>query len=133
LYLIIAFGIFGTVLMMTIERKREFGVLVAIGVQKHKLASIVSLEMVYIGLLGILSGVALALPAIIIGLYNPIRLSGEYAKVYESYGMEPVMPFMPVSYYFIWQSVVVALIIGIAILYPVRNIYKMKLVNSLKA
>jgi ABC-type lipoprotein release transport system permease subunit len=133
LYLIIAFGIFGTVLMMTIERKREFGVLVAIGMQKHKLASIVSLEMVYIGLLGILSGVALALPAIIIGLYHPIRISGEYAKVYESYGMEPVMPFMPVSYYFIWQSVIVALIVGIAILYPVRKIYKMKLVNSLKA
>lgn len=133
LYLVIAFGIFGTVLMMTIERKREFGVLVAIGMQKSKLSAIVSFEMIYIGLLGILSGIAVALPAIIIGLYNPIRLSGEYAKVYESYGMEPVMPFMPVDYYFLWQSVIVALIVGIAILYPVRKIYKMQLVNSLKA
>ena len=133
LYLVIAFGIFGTVLMMTIERKREFGVLVAIGMQKSKLAAIVSLEMIYIGLLGILSGVAVALPAIIIGEYNPIRLSGQYAKVYESYGMEPVMPFMPVNYYFLWQSVIVALIVGIAMLYPVSRIYKMKIVNSLKA
>ena len=133
LYLVIAFGIFGTVLMMTIERKREFGVLVAIGMQKSKLAAIVSLEMIYIGLLGILSGVAVALPAIIIGQYNPIRLSGQYAQVYESYGMEPVMPFMPVNYYFLWQSVIVALIVGIAILYPVSRIYKMKIVNSLKA
>ena len=133
LYLVIAFGIFGTVLMMTIERKREFGVLVAIGMQKSKLASIVSFEMIYIGLLGILSGIVVALPAIVIGQYNPIRLSGEYAKVYESYGMEPVMPFMPVDYYFLWQSVIVALIVGIAIIYPVRKIYKMQLVNSLKA
>jgi putative ABC transport system permease protein len=133
LYLVIAFGIFGTVLMMTIERKREFGVLVAIGMQKSKLAAIVSFEMIYIGLLGILSGIAVAFPAIIIGQYNPIRLSGEYAKVYESYGMEPVMPFMPVDYYFLWQSVIVALIVGIAIIYPVRKIYKMQLVNSLKA
>jgi len=133
LYLIIAFGIFGTVLMMTVERKREFGVLVAIGMQKSKLAAIVSFEMIYIGLLGILSGIAVALPAIIYGLQNPIRLSGEYAKVYESYGMEPVMPFMPVDYYFLWQSVIVALIVGIAIIYPVRKIYKMQLVNSLKA
>jgi len=133
LYMVIAFGIFGTVLMMTIERKREFGVLVAVGMQKSKLAAIVSLEMVYIGLLGIMSGIAVAFPAIIIGLHNPIRLSGEYAKVYESYGMEPVMPFMPVDYYFLWQSVIVALIVGIAILYPIRKIYKMKLVNSLKA
>jgi ABC-type antimicrobial peptide transport system permease subunit len=89
--------------------------------------------MFYIGLLGILSGMAFALPVIIVGLYNPIRFSGEYAKIYESYGMEPVMPFMPVDYYFLWQSVVVAVIVGVAIIYPVRKIYKMKLVNSLKA
>ena len=133
LYLVIAFGIFGTVLMMTIERKREFGVLVAIGMQKSKLAAIVSFEMIYIGLLGIVSGIAVAFPAILIGQYNPIRLSGEYAKVYESYGMEPVMPFMPVDYYFLWQSLIVAIIVGIAIIYPVRKIYKMNLVNSLKA
>jgi len=133
LYLVIAFGIFGTVLMMTIERKREFGVLVAIGMQKSKLAAIVSIEMIYIGLLGIFSGIAIGFPAIIIGQYNPIRLSGQYAKVYESYGMEPVMPFMPVDYYFLWQSVIVAVIVGIAIIYPVRKIYKMNLVNSLKA
>ena len=30
LYLVIAFGVFGTVLMLTAERRREFGVLVAI-------------------------------------------------------------------------------------------------------
>jgi ABC-type lipoprotein release transport system permease subunit len=133
LYLVIAFGIFGTVLMMTVERKREFGVLVAIGMQKARLAAIVSYEMIYIGLLGIISGIIVALPVIIIGIYNPIRFTGEYAKVYESYGMEPVMPFMPVDYYFLWQSVIVALIVGIAIIYPVRKIYKMQLVNSLKA
>jgi ABC-type lipoprotein release transport system permease subunit len=133
LYLVIAFGIFGTVLMMTTERRREFGVLVAIGMQKSKLAVIVMFEMIYIGLLGILSGIAVALPAIIIGQYNPIRFSGEYAKVYESYGMEPIMPFMPINYYFLWQSVIVAMIVAIAISYPVRKIYKMTVVNSLKA
>ncbi len=34
LYLVIAFGVFGTVLMMMAERRREFGMLVAIGMQK---------------------------------------------------------------------------------------------------
>ena len=34
LYMIIAFGIFGTVLMMTKEREYEFGILVAIGKSK---------------------------------------------------------------------------------------------------
>ena len=133
LYMIIAFGIFGTVLMMTAERRREFGVLVAIGMQKTKLATVLTLEMICMGLLGILSGVAAALPVIIIGQYNPIRFSGEMAKMYEDYGLEPVMKFMPVDTYFLWQSMVVGIMVLIAIIYPVRKIFKMELVNSLKA
>jgi putative ABC transport system permease protein len=133
LYLVIAFGIFGTVLMMTAERRREFGVLVAVGMQKSKLAAVVSLEMFYIGLMGIISGIAASLPVIFIGYYHPIRFTGEMAKMYEDYGMEPVMPFLPVDMYFLWQSVVVAVIVLIAIAYPVRKIFKMEIVSSLKA
>jgi ABC-type lipoprotein release transport system permease subunit len=133
LYLVIAFGIFGTVLMMTSERRREFGVLVAVGMQKTKLATVVSLEMIYIGIMGILCGIAMALPVIFFGYYHPIRFTGEMAKMYEDYGMEPVMPFMPVNWYFLWQSAVVAIIILIAVIYPVRKIFKMKIVSSLKA
>lgn len=133
LYLVIAFGIFGTVLMMTAERRREFGVLIAVGMQKSKLAAVISLEMLYIGIMGIVSGILVSLPVIFIGYYHPIRFTGEMAKMYEDYGMEPVMPFMPVDVYFLWQSVVVAIIVFIAIIYPVRKIYKMEIVNSLKA
>ncbi len=133
LYLIIAFGIFGTVLMMTAERRREFGVLIAIGMQKTKLAAVVTIEMLFMGLLGIMSGIAAALPVIIIGQYNPIRFSGEMAKMYEDYGLEPVMKFMPVDYYFLWQSLVVGIMVLIAVIYPVRKIFRIDLANSLKA
>lgn len=133
LYMVIAFGIFGTVLMMTAERRREFGVLVAIGMQKSKLVSIVTLEMIYIGILGIVSGIAVAWPVIIYGFYHPIRFTGEIAKMYEDYGMEPVMPFLPAGLYFLWQSVAVSVIVAIAIIYPIRKISKMQVVNSLKA
>lgn len=133
LYLVIAFGIFGTVLMMVAERRREFGVLVAVGMQKSKLAAVISVEMFYIGLIGILSGIIAALPSIYYGYYHPIRFSGEMAKIYEDYGMEPVMTFMPFDSYFLWQSVVVSVIVITAIIYPVRKIYKMEVVSSLKA
>ena len=133
LYLVIAFGIFGTVLMMTAERKREFGVLVAVGMQKSKLAVVVTLEMLLIGIIGISCGIIMATPSIFYGFYHPIRFTGEMAKMYEDYGMEPVMPFMPVDWYFMWQSVVVAIIVVIAIIYPVMKIYKMQIVSSLKS
>ncbi len=133
LYLVIAFGIFGTVLMMTAERKREFGVVVAIGMQKTKLALVVVIEMIYMGLLGILSGVVIAIPVILVGLYHPIRFSGEYAKMFEDYGMEPIMPFMGINSYFLWQTFIVAIIVIIAIVYPVNKILKLNTANSLKA
>lgn len=133
LYLVIAFGIFGTVLMMTAERRREFGVLVAIGMQKTKLAAVVAIEMFYVGILGIVSGIIVALPVIFYGYYHPIRFTGEMASMYEDYGMEPVMPFLPVDWYFLWQSLIVAIIVLIAVIYPVRKISKMQIVNSLKA
>lgn len=133
LYLVIAFGIFGTVLMMTAERRREFGVLVAIGMQKRKLSVVVTMEMILMGLLGIVSGVIAALPIIFYGYHHPIRFHGEMAKMYEDYGMEAVMPFLPPDMYVLWQSLVVTIIVIFSLIYPLRKISKMQVVNSLKA
>jgi ABC-type lipoprotein release transport system permease subunit len=133
LYLVIAFGIFGTVLMMTAERRREFGVLVAIGMQKSKLAAVITLEMIFMGLLGIAAGIIAALPVIFYGYSHPIRFHGEMAKMYEDYGLEAVMPFLLPDMYMVWQAVTVAIILMVALIYPLRKITKMQVVNSLKA
>ena len=133
LYLVIAFGVFGTVLMMTAERRREFGVLVAIGMQKSKLATVVTLEMILMGILGIASGIIAALPVIFYGYSHPIRFHGEMAKMYEDYGMEAIMPFLLPDMYILWQAIVVAIIVLIALVYPLRKITKMQVVDSLKA
>jgi len=133
LYLVIAFGVFGTVLMMTAERRREFGVLISIGMQKSKMATVMIYEMIFMGLLGIAAGVAAALPTIIYGYYHPIKFSSDMAKMFEDYGFEPVMAFKWIDNYFLWQSVVVAIIVLVAALYPVRNIFSLKEVNALKA
>jgi ABC-type antimicrobial peptide transport system permease subunit len=133
LYLVISFGIFGTVLMMTAERRREFGMLVAIGMQKRKLSAVISLEMIYIGMLGIVTGIIAALPVIFYGHYHPIRFYGQMARMYEDYGLEAVMPTMLPDMYIVWQTIVVAIIVFIALAYPARKISRMKVVNSLKA
>ncbi len=133
LYLVIAFGVFGTVLMLTAERKREFGVLVAIGMQKKKLASIMTIEMLLIGFLGIISGSLIASAIILYGVDHPLVFKGEFAKMFEEYGMEPMMAFTGIDTYFIWQVVIVAMMVFLAIGYPVRKIFGMKVVNALKA
>jgi ABC-type lipoprotein release transport system permease subunit len=133
LYLVIAFGVFGTVLMLTAERKREFGVLVAIGMQKKKLASIMTTEMLLIGLLGVCAGALVASVIILYGVGHPIIFKGAMAKMFEDYGMEPKMVFLGIDTYFLWQIFIVALMVLLSISYPVRKIFGMKVVNALRA
>ena len=133
LYLVIAFGVFGTVLMLMAERRREFGMLVSIGMQRRKLAGIVGMEMLFIGLLGVMAGVAASLPIVFYGYARPLRFTGEMAKMYEDYGFEPVMPMLLPDTYYLWQAVIVLLILLIAIAFSVRRIFRLNIINALRA
>lgn len=133
LYLVIAFGVFGTVLMMMAERRREFGMLVSIGMKKRKLAKVVSLEMLFIGVLGVGAGVIASLPVVIYGHFHPIRLTGEFARMYEDYGFEAVMPTMLPGTFYLWQIVVVMIILLIAIIFSTRKIFRLNVINAMRA
>jgi ABC-type lipoprotein release transport system permease subunit len=133
LYLVIAFGVFGTVLMLTAERKREFGVLVAIGMQKKKLASIMTMEMILIGMLGILAGAFVASSLILYGVDHPLFFKGEAALMFEDMGFEPQMAFWPIDSYYISQIMIVVFMVLLSIIYPTRKIFGMKVVNALRA
>ncbi len=132
LYFIIFFGIIGTVLMMIHERTREFGVLVAIGMQKTRLAVVMLIEMVFIGLLGVLSGIVLSLPFLYSLNKYPIRLRGEMAHMMESYGIEPVLPLLWLDSYVIWQGTVVALMVVLSCIIPLRKVLRLQPVKALK-
>ena len=130
LYLIVGFGVMGTLIMMTTERKREFGVMVSIGMQKKKLGGILTVEMIMMGIIGIIIGIVGSLPVILYLVNHPIRFTGEMAEIFESYGFEPIMPAVLESGYMIAQSLVVLLIFSIAIIYPIISVIK---INEIKA
>ncbi len=133
LYLVIAFGIFGTVLMMTAERRREFGVLVAIGMQKNKLALVVTYEMMFIGLMGVVIGSIVCIPIILYGVNNPIIFRGELAHIMEQYDFEPKLVFEPVNKYFLWQALVVVIMVLVSLFNPLRKILSLRVVSALRA
>ena len=133
LYLVIAFGVFGTVLMMMAERRREFGMLVSVGMQKRKLAKVVTIEMLMMGFLGVAAGIAASLPLVFYGNIHPLRFTGEIARMYEDYGFDPIMPTMLPDTYYLWQTVIVLIIITIAIIFSIRKIFRINVINSLKA
>lgn len=132
LYMIIAFGIMGTIMMMTIERMREFGVMVALGMQKFKLGWVVWLETLLMGFMGIVLGSVLSMPVIYHYYLNPIRLTGDAAASIETFGVEPIMPFAWESSFYFNQALVVLVITLITALYPFFKVIKLEPVTALK-
>ena len=94
LYMIVSFGIFGTVLMMTQERLYEFGVLISIGMKKSKLMITLIFETIFLTIIGVLTGFSISRPIVNYFHFNPIRLFGSAAAQLESAGFEPILPFM---------------------------------------
>lgn len=131
LYIVIAFGIFGTVMMMIAERRREFGVMISIGMQKSKLSVILFIETLFIGMLGILSGVAVSLPLLFIQARNPIPLTGETGKLMEDFGFEPYMFFSTAPEVF-WQQAISVFVLTLLVgIYPVIASLRIREIKAL--
>lgn len=131
LYIVIAFGIFGTIMMMIAERRREFGVMISIGMQKKKLAVILFIETLFIGLLGIISGIAVSLPLLLFQAKNPIPLTGETAKLMEDFGFEPYMFFSTAPEIF-WQQAISVFVMTVLIgIYPIVASVRIKEIKAL--
>ena len=132
LYMIIGFGIFGTILMMTVERIKEFGVMVSVGMQKLRLSVMIVIESILIGLLGVVTGSLACIPIIFYYYYHPIHLTGEMAVVEEGYGFEALICFEKPGLYFLNNGLLVLLIVAISVIYPLRKIIKLNIINALR-
>ena len=132
LYLLVSFGIFGTQLMMMAERRFEFGMLVAIGLKKIKLAILLLLESVFTVLLGCIFGILASIPIIYYLNVHPLKLGGEVAKAYERFGFEAIFPTSLNSEHFVNQGLIVLVIGLILSLYPVYQVIKMNPIESMK-
>jgi hypothetical protein len=70
---------------------------------------------------------------VIYGNFHPLRFTGEIARMYEDYGFEPVMPTMLPDTFYLWQIFVVFIILVIAISFSIRKIFRINVINALRA
>ena len=133
LYIVIGFGVFGTVMMMTMERRKEFAIMISVGMQKYKLLQLVALETILIGMVSILIGIVLSYPFLLYLHNNPIPLTGELAASMELFGTEPILPFSIKSGIFINQTISVILISVLAVIYPLSVILKFNVLKAMRS
>lgn len=132
LYGVVGFGLFATLMMMTLERRREFAVMMATGMTRLRLVFLVMIESLLIATLGIAMGLAVALPLIAWFTRHPIRLSGDAARMMLELGWEPVMPMVLSTELVAGQIAIVLALLLICLVYPITRIVRLKLVNALK-
>jgi putative ABC transport system permease protein len=132
LYIVIGFGLFGTILTMMLERLREFAMLLALGMKRFQLAIICLLESVFMSFTGVIAGILITFPIIYYFNRNPIPLGGELAGLMDDYGFEAVLPTSIEPTIFITQAVtvfIIALLIGS---YPAYRALKLNIVHHSK-
>ena len=136
LYVIIAFGIYGTILMMTKEREYEFGVLISIGMKRLKLGVSIWVEIILLGVLGSIAGILGAIPLVYYFNIYPLdlsQMSEEATGIYEKWGFDPIFPTAFEPGVFWVQALVVFLITSVLAFYPLLKIMRLKPVEAMRA
>jgi ABC-type lipoprotein release transport system permease subunit len=91
--LLIAAGIVNTMLMSVLERTREFGMMMAVGMSPRHLVRMILIESFWIGIIGLILGIVITAPWYIYMSHNGIDLSILIGNDYSAGGVlvDPVM------------------------------------------
>jgi len=131
LYGVIGFGFFGTVLTMTMERLREFGVLLSVGMKRISLSFVVFIETLIISAMAVIAGIILSW--VLLKLIDPIALSGDAAQAVIDMGFDPVIPMSFAPDQFFVQGLYVFLIAMIVFLFPLVKILKLDILEAARS
>lgn len=128
--LALGFGIVNIMLMSVFERTREFGVLMAIGMQKHRIFLLIMLETAWLGITGALLGLLSSLGLMQLLQHTGVPL-GKVAEGLGAFGVDTTLyPEVSVTdYQMIFITVVAASLL--AALYPARQILKQRPVDAM--
>jgi ABC-type lipoprotein release transport system permease subunit len=132
LYLIVGFGVFGTILMMIAERRHEFGIMITVGMQRSRLMRLVGAELFFVCFIGLIFGFLFSVPIVAYFHFYPIHMGVAMAKTYAAFGMDAILPTAWELDYMIEQVYIVFLIIIIVLIYPLYSVYKLDLTKAMR-
>lgn len=125
------FGIVNTMLMSVLERHREIGMLISIGMKRSKVFSMVMLETIFLSIAGIPAGLLLSILTMRYFKTEGVDLSA-YSEGLEAYGYQNILhPFVHnETYYQVMAGVLITSVI--AAVYPAIKAVRMKAIAALQ-
>ncbi len=130
IYLIVGLGMFGSVLMNILERRKEIVIMHSLGMSRSNIFASLMAESIFSGLVGVSIGMFISF--IFLGYFylNPIPLSDGLALVMESYNLEPFLFFELNPYMFIKEALTVFSISVVISIYPIWYASKFNYSNT---
>ena len=116
----LAFAIVNTMLMIVLERTRELGMLMAVGMNKGRLFRMIMLESILLSLTGGFAGIVVSILLIALTAHTGIDLSS-LGKGFEALGYDPIMYPELRPGFFVGTVIMVVLTGILSALYPARK------------
>lgn len=120
----LAFGIINTMLMAILERKKELGMMMAIGMNKPKIRAMIVWETVFLTFTGTIVGMTIA--QILVSYFGKVGINlAMYAEGFEAVGFEAMLyPALNTGFYI--QVVVLTVFTALfSAIFPIRRAIKM--------
>lgn len=128
----LAFGIVNTMLMAVLERTRELGMLMAIGMNRRKVFTMIMLESVFLSIVGGFAGMILSEIVIAITGKTGINLM-KYSEGMEAMGYSAHLFPTIDTQFFIITTILIVLTGIISAVYPARKALKLNPVEALRS
>ncbi len=127
----LAFGIVNTMLMAVLERTRELGMLMAIGMNRRKIFIMIMLESIFLSIVGGFAGMAVSEVVIAITGKTGINLM-KYSEGMEAMGYSAHLFPTIDAQFFITTTILIVLTGIISAIYPARKALKLNPVEAIR-
>lgn len=129
--LALTFGIINVMLMVIIERTRELGMLMAIGMNRIKVFSMIMLETIFMSVTGAVIGVVLTILTVKLTARNGINFAA-WSEGFEALGYSAhVFPVIATSFY-VFLGVMVIIAAMLASVWPARKALKLQPADAVR-
>lgn len=129
LLVVVAFSIMNTFIMAVLERSREFGILNAIGTRRTRMARILIMETAFLGLCGIIAGLALGISLTAYAQHAGIAIPHS-EELLSRFGL-PDRIYPKLSWLVCWLAPL--LVLGITLLSGVYPVFRLLRLNPVRA
>jgi ABC-type lipoprotein release transport system permease subunit len=130
--LALGFGIVNTMLMAVLERVKELGMLMAIGMNKKRVFFMIMLETIFLGMTGALAGTVICYVLVWITGQTGVDLSALYQEGLEAFGFS-AMVYPTIGWDSFLEIIFLVILTGVlASIYPARKALKLNPAEALR-